>query len=124
VGPIGYFAVGPATPPDPWKAASHDHRQFWDTDMAAGQQVSMPEIAWVGCACDVIGWNAVRVTRASLDKQPHDVAAMFDQVADRYDLTNVLLSLGATRLPFAEAQIVEPEALRQSGLGHAFGPTR
>jgi hypothetical protein len=41
----------------------------------------MPEIAWVGCACDVIAWNAVRVTRASLDKQPHDVAAMFDQVA-------------------------------------------
>jgi len=27
---------------------------------------------------------------------------MFDQVADRCDLTNVLLSLGATRLPFAD----------------------
>jgi len=32
-----------------------------------------------------LAWNAVRVTRASLGKQPHDVAAMFDQVADRYD---------------------------------------
>jgi hypothetical protein len=26
---------------------------------------------------DGIAWNAARVTRASLDKQPHDVAAMF-----------------------------------------------
>jgi hypothetical protein len=34
--------------------------------------------AWVGCACEVIAWNAVRVTRAGLDKQPHDEAAMFD----------------------------------------------
>jgi demethylmenaquinone methyltransferase / 2-methoxy-6-polyprenyl-1,4-benzoquinol methylase len=37
------------------------------------------------------------VTRASLDKQPHEVAAMFDQVADRYDLTNDVLSLGQDR---------------------------
>jgi demethylmenaquinone methyltransferase/2-methoxy-6-polyprenyl-1,4-benzoquinol methylase len=37
------------------------------------------------------------VTCASLDKQPHDVAAMFDQVADRYDLTNDVLSLGQDR---------------------------
>jgi demethylmenaquinone methyltransferase / 2-methoxy-6-polyprenyl-1,4-benzoquinol methylase len=35
----------------------------------------------------------VRVTRASLDKQPHDVAAMFNPVADRYDM----LSLGQDR---------------------------
>ena len=33
------------------------------------------------------------VTRASLDKQPHEVAAMFDGVAARYDLTNTVLSL-------------------------------
>jgi hypothetical protein len=46
----------------------------------------------VGCPCDVIAWNAVRVTRASLDKQPHDVAAMFDQVADRYDRSNDVLA--------------------------------
>ena len=32
-------------------------------------------------------WNAVRVTRGRADKQPHDVAAVCDQVADRYDLT-------------------------------------
>jgi demethylmenaquinone methyltransferase / 2-methoxy-6-polyprenyl-1,4-benzoquinol methylase len=37
------------------------------------------------------------VTRAGLDKQPHDVAAMFDAVAGRYDITNDLLSLGQDR---------------------------
>jgi demethylmenaquinone methyltransferase/2-methoxy-6-polyprenyl-1,4-benzoquinol methylase len=39
-----------------------------------------------------------RVTRASLDKQPHEVASMFDGVAKRYDLTNDVLSLGQARL--------------------------
>ena len=34
--------------------------------------------------------------RAELDKQPHEVAAMFDGVARRYDLTNDVLSLGLT----------------------------
>ncbi|MFR9675379.1 demethylmenaquinone methyltransferase [Streptomyces sp. TR06-5] len=38
------------------------------------------------------------MTRASLEKQPHEVAAMFDDVAARYDLTNDVLSLGQTRL--------------------------
>ncbi|NLU70304.1 demethylmenaquinone methyltransferase [Streptomyces sp. HNM0574] len=38
------------------------------------------------------------MTRASLDKQPHEVAAMFDDVAARYDLTNDVLSLGQARL--------------------------
>ena len=38
------------------------------------------------------------MTRADLDKAPHDVAAMFDGVAERYDLTNDVLSLGQTRL--------------------------
>jgi demethylmenaquinone methyltransferase/2-methoxy-6-polyprenyl-1,4-benzoquinol methylase len=37
------------------------------------------------------------VTRADLGKQPHDVAAMFDDVAPRYDLTNAVLSLGQDR---------------------------
>ena len=37
------------------------------------------------------------MTRASLDKQPHEVAAMFDDVARRYDLTNDVLSLGQDR---------------------------
>ena len=38
------------------------------------------------------------MSRASLAKDPHEVAAMFDGVAERYDLTNDLLSLGQTRL--------------------------
>jgi demethylmenaquinone methyltransferase/2-methoxy-6-polyprenyl-1,4-benzoquinol methylase len=37
------------------------------------------------------------MTRAGLDKQPHEVQAMFDDVADRYDLTNDVLSLGQDR---------------------------
>jgi len=36
-------------------------------------------------------------TRADLHKEPHEVAAMFDGVAERYDLTNDVLSLGQTR---------------------------
>jgi demethylmenaquinone methyltransferase/2-methoxy-6-polyprenyl-1,4-benzoquinol methylase len=35
--------------------------------------------------------------RASLDKQPHDVATMFDSVARRYDITNTVLSGGQDR---------------------------
>jgi demethylmenaquinone methyltransferase/2-methoxy-6-polyprenyl-1,4-benzoquinol methylase len=38
------------------------------------------------------------VTRAHLDKRPDEVAAMFDTVAARYDLTNDVLSLGQDRL--------------------------
>jgi demethylmenaquinone methyltransferase/2-methoxy-6-polyprenyl-1,4-benzoquinol methylase len=37
------------------------------------------------------------VARADLDKQPSDVARMFDAVARRYDLTNDVLSLGQDR---------------------------
>ena len=37
------------------------------------------------------------MTRAHLDKDPADVAAMFDEVAPRYDLTNAVLSLGQDR---------------------------
>jgi demethylmenaquinone methyltransferase/2-methoxy-6-polyprenyl-1,4-benzoquinol methylase len=37
------------------------------------------------------------MSRASLDKHPRDVAAMFDDVAGRYDLTNDVLSLGQDR---------------------------
>lgn len=37
------------------------------------------------------------MTRATLDKDPAEVAAMFDQVAARYDLTNTVLSLGQDR---------------------------
>ncbi|MEV6653375.1 demethylmenaquinone methyltransferase [Streptomyces sp. NPDC051219] len=38
------------------------------------------------------------MTRASLNKQPHEVASMFDDVAANYDLTNDVLSLGQDRL--------------------------
>jgi demethylmenaquinone methyltransferase / 2-methoxy-6-polyprenyl-1,4-benzoquinol methylase len=37
------------------------------------------------------------VTRADLDKQPHEVAEMFDGVAKRYDLTNTILAMGQDR---------------------------
>jgi demethylmenaquinone methyltransferase/2-methoxy-6-polyprenyl-1,4-benzoquinol methylase len=35
--------------------------------------------------------------RASLEKRPHEVAAMFDEVAARYDRTNDVLSFGLDR---------------------------
>ena len=37
------------------------------------------------------------MTRAQLDKQPFDVARMFDDVAAKYDVTNDILSLGQDR---------------------------
>ena len=37
------------------------------------------------------------MTRATLEKDPSEVAAMFDEVAPRYDLTNAVLSLGQDR---------------------------
>jgi demethylmenaquinone methyltransferase / 2-methoxy-6-polyprenyl-1,4-benzoquinol methylase len=38
-----------------------------------------------------------RVSRATLEKQPHEVAAMFDGVSRRYDVTNTVLSGGQDR---------------------------
>ena len=38
------------------------------------------------------------MSRAHLNKEPHEVAAMFDAVAQKYDVTNDILSLGQTRL--------------------------
>jgi demethylmenaquinone methyltransferase/2-methoxy-6-polyprenyl-1,4-benzoquinol methylase len=38
-----------------------------------------------------------RVTRADLDKEPHEIAAMFDGVAERYDRTNTILSFRQDR---------------------------
>jgi demethylmenaquinone methyltransferase/2-methoxy-6-polyprenyl-1,4-benzoquinol methylase len=50
------------------------------------------------------------VSRASLEKQPHEVAAMFDQVAKRYDLTNDVLSLGQDRRWRARVvELVDPK---------------
>jgi demethylmenaquinone methyltransferase/2-methoxy-6-polyprenyl-1,4-benzoquinol methylase len=48
------------------------------------------------------GWEnftgtVATVSRATLDKDPHEVASMFDAVARRYDLTNTVLSLGQDR---------------------------
>ena len=37
------------------------------------------------------------MSRASLEKTPHDVAAMFDGVAEKYDLTNAVLALRQDR---------------------------
>lgn len=37
------------------------------------------------------------MSRASLEKMPHEVAAMFDGIARRYDLANDILSLGQAR---------------------------
>ena len=37
------------------------------------------------------------MSRANLDKDPEEIAAMFDGVAKRYDLVNDLLSLGRTK---------------------------
>ncbi|WP_300345266.1 demethylmenaquinone methyltransferase [Nesterenkonia sp.] len=49
--------------------------------------------------------------RAGLDKRREDVASMFDEVAERYDLTNDVLSLGQTvrwRRKLVEALNVAP----------------
>ena len=51
------------------------------------------------------------MTRAQLDKNPADVAAMFDGVAKRYDLTNDVLSLGQDRAwRTAVLHAVDPQA--------------
>lgn len=42
-------------------------------------------------------WDDLEMSRASLEKVPAEVAAMFDEVAARYDLTNTVLSLGMDR---------------------------
>jgi len=51
----------------------------------------------VGAHTTVVLWEHSAMTRARLDKQPREVAAMFDEVAQRYDRTNDVLALGQTR---------------------------
>jgi demethylmenaquinone methyltransferase/2-methoxy-6-polyprenyl-1,4-benzoquinol methylase len=48
------------------------------------------------CPKPTFGEN-VPMSRANMDKNPEEVAAMFDGVAKRYDLVNDLLSLGQTK---------------------------
>ena len=37
------------------------------------------------------------MSRANMDKEPHEIAAMFDGVAEKYDRTNTVLSFGQDR---------------------------
>ena len=51
------------------------------------------------------------MSRANMDKNPDEVAAMFDGVAKRYDLVNDLLSLGQTKAwRRATTKIIAPRA--------------
>lgn len=55
--------------------------------------------------------QTITMSSADLNKQPQEVAAMFDGVAEKYDLTNDILSLGQTRLwRRAVVNAVKPEA--------------
>ncbi len=63
------------------------------------------------------------MSRASLDKNPRDVASMFDGVARRYDITNTVLSLGQDRYwrraTRAALQIAPGEAVLDLAAGTA-----
>ena len=62
------------------------------------------------------------MSRANLNKDPDEVAAMFDGVAKRYDLVNDLLSLGRTKAwRKATTAIIAPKAGMQI-LDLAAGP--
>lgn len=37
------------------------------------------------------------MAKADLDKKPYDVAGMFDDVGENYDITNTILSFGLDR---------------------------
>jgi demethylmenaquinone methyltransferase / 2-methoxy-6-polyprenyl-1,4-benzoquinol methylase len=61
------------------------------------------------------------VSRASLEKQPHEVAAMFDGVAARYDRTNTILSFGRDRIWRRETRLALGLRPGQRGLDLAAG---
>jgi demethylmenaquinone methyltransferase/2-methoxy-6-polyprenyl-1,4-benzoquinol methylase len=61
------------------------------------------------------------VSRASLDKDPHEVASMFDAVARRYDTTNTVLSLGQDRYWRRATRAALDLAVGQSVLDLAAG---
>jgi len=61
------------------------------------------------------------MTRADLDKAPQDVASMFDTVAERYDLTNDILSVGQDRMWRRATVAAVGAAPRQTVLDIAAG---
>jgi demethylmenaquinone methyltransferase/2-methoxy-6-polyprenyl-1,4-benzoquinol methylase len=61
------------------------------------------------CPKPTFGENML-MSRANMDKNPEEVAAMFDGVAKRYDLVNDLLSLGQTKAwRRATTKIIDPK---------------
>ncbi len=52
---------------------------------------------FVGFVCEAYSLENRGVVRANLNKDPDDVAKMFDGVANRYDFLNDLLSFGRTK---------------------------
>ena len=64
---------------------------------AGSEVIAQQDTTRDGRRLDIDGRMA-RMSRASLDKDPRDVAAMFDDVASKYDVTNDVLSLGQDRL--------------------------
>ena len=70
------------------------------------------------------------MVRARLDKSPRDVAAMFDQVAKRYDFLNDLLSAGRTKAwRRAVVATIAPQARMRildcaAGTGSSTAPLR
>ncbi len=62
-----------------------------------GDHLARSVCAGGACTSARRGWQSGSVTRADLDKQPHEVAEMFDGVAKRYDLTNTILAFGQDR---------------------------
>src|ERR1700742_3106381 len=57
----------------------------------------MPRTALRIPVVSMLAGSVAVVSRATLDKDPHEVASMFDAVARRYDLTNTVLSVGQDR---------------------------